>query len=104
MCVCVCVCVCACVYVCCVCVHVSTRMQASGLLCLSSYKDATCLVTISEGKFFTLGLDLDLLATATGQEMTQFMADLQNLYRRLLTFPLVTVAAVNGTQLILQNQ
>ena len=63
---------------------------------ISSYKDATCLVTISEGKFFSLGINLDYLLSVSGNEMTQIMADLQRLYCRLLTFPMVTVAAANG--------
>ena len=66
------------------------------LVLISSYKDATCLVTISEGKFFSLGMDLDYLLSVSGNEMTQIMADLQRLYCRLLTFPMVTVAAANG--------
>ena len=50
-------------------------------------------MTISEGKHFSLGLDLDL---ANMDKMTQYVADLQKLYCRLLTFPLVTIAAANG--------
>ena len=61
-----------------------------------SYEDATCLVTISQGKFFSLGLDLDVLISASAGETMQFMVDLQRLYCRLLTLPLVTVAAANG--------
>ena len=48
-------------------------------------------MTISEGKFFSLGLDLDLLMSASGEEMVQFMVDLQSLFCRLLTFPLLMV-------------
>ncbi|CAI8053792.1 Enoyl-CoA delta isomerase 3 [Geodia barretti] len=41
-------------------------------------------------------MDLDYLLSVSGNEMTQIMADLQRLYCRLLTFPMVTVAAANG--------
>ena len=61
-----------------------------------SYEDATALVTISEGRHYSLGLDLTLVMGMNAQELIQFLTDLQQLYCRLLTFPLVTVAAANG--------
>ena len=64
-------------------------------MCLSSHEDATSLVTVSEGKYYSLGLDL--VATGTsGMGLTQYIFSVQKMYRRLLTFPLVTVAAANG--------
>ena len=66
-------------------------------LCPSiSYEDATAVVTMGEGKFYSLGLDLNLMATMSLLELLQFSNDLQKLLARLLTFPLVTVAAING--------
>ena len=62
----------------------------------NSYEDATALVTMGEGKFYSLGLDLPVLAALSLAEMHQFSDDLQKLFLRLLTFPLVTVAAING--------
>ena len=62
----------------------------------SSYEDATSVVTTGEGKFYSLGLDLELMATMSAFEMVSFSNDLQKLLARLLTFPLVTVAAING--------
>jgi enoyl-CoA hydratase/carnithine racemase len=59
-----------------------------------SYEDAACMVTISDGKHYSLGLDVDLLSG--GVDMIQYLFDVQKLYRRLLTFPMVTVAAANG--------
>ena len=53
------------------------------------------MVTISDGKYFSLGLDLEL-ANPDRSEMIQYIVDLQKMYCRLLTFPLVTVAAANG--------
>ena len=61
-----------------------------------SYEDATSMVTISDGKYFSLGLDLDVLLHASAAELTQYLVDVQKLFCRLLTFPMVTVAAANG--------
>ena len=61
-----------------------------------SYEDATALVTMGEGKFYSLGLDLVGLAGLSAVEIQQFADDLQKMLLRLLTFPLVTVAAING--------
>ena len=61
-----------------------------------SYEDATAVVTIADGKHYCLGLDLALMSQMTAEELNQFMSNVQNLYCRLLTFPLVTIAAVNG--------
>ena len=62
----------------------------------ASYEDATSMVTISEGKHFSLGLELELLTESSYSEFMKYMSDVQDLFRRLLTFPLVTVAAANG--------
>ena len=67
----------------------------------NSYEDATSLVTMGEGKFYSLGLDLTALGALSAMEMQQFAYDLQKLLLRLLTFPLVTVAAINGQWLSL---
>ena len=61
-----------------------------------SYEDAVSMVTTSEGKHFSLGLELELLAGSSYSEFMKYMSDVQDLFRRLFTFPLVTVAAVNG--------
>lgn len=53
------------------------------------------LVTTGEGKFYTNGLDLDWLATASAQA-AEFLADVHLLLGRMLGFPAVTVAAING--------
>ncbi|HUY23600.1 MAG TPA: enoyl-CoA hydratase/isomerase family protein [Acidimicrobiales bacterium] len=53
------------------------------------------LVTTGEGKFYSNGLDLDWLASA-GPEGAGFLDDVHGLLRRMLGFPAVTVAAVNG--------
>ena len=55
------------------------------------------MVTVGEGKHYSLGLDLDFFTQAPIHEITAAGIELQKLLSRLLTFPLVTVAAVNGT-------
>ena len=61
-----------------------------------SYEDAKCVVTIGAGKHYCLGLDLEYLAGCSPMESFAFAETLQKLMLRILTFPLVTVAAVNG--------
>ena len=53
-------------------------------------------MTIGEGKYYSLGLDLDRMATMPGLGSFEFLYEVQKLLARLLTFPLVTVAAING--------
>lgn len=54
------------------------------------------MVTIGEGKHYSLGLDLEGMASMSGVETFKHSFDIQKFLARLLTFPLVTVAAVNG--------
>ena len=54
----------------------------------------TALVTTGSGKFYSNGLDLDWLGSAP--DPAGFMDQVHKLLVRLLTFPAVTVAAVNG--------
>ena len=70
----------------------------------SSYEDANSLVTIGDGKFYSLGLDLEHMATMAPYELITFTGDLQKFLARLLTFPLVTVAAINGTYSLGKSQ
>ncbi|MGL6234451.1 MAG: enoyl-CoA hydratase/isomerase family protein [Segniliparus sp.] len=50
------------------------------------------LVVTATGKFFTNGLDVATLVS----DSTAYLASVHKLYARLLSFPLPTVAAVNG--------
>jgi enoyl-CoA hydratase/carnithine racemase len=52
-------------------------------------------VTIGTGKFYSNGLDLDWLM-ANGSSADQYIADVQELFARVLAFPMPTIAAVNG--------
>ena len=53
------------------------------------------LVTTGEGKFYSNGLDLDWVL-AGGDDTIGFIDDVHRLLGRILGFPAVTVAAVNG--------
>jgi enoyl-CoA hydratase/carnithine racemase len=54
------------------------------------------LVTTGEGKFFSNGLDLDWLLAADEDDRGGFLPEVHRLLGRVLGFPAVTVAAVNG--------
>ena len=54
------------------------------------------LVTVGEGKFWSNGLDLDWLGRQPLEIVGPFLADFEALFARLLAFPMVTVAALNG--------
>ncbi len=53
------------------------------------------VVTTGAGKFYSNGLDLDWMAE-NGEEAGRVMTDVHRLFGRMLQFPAVTVAAVNG--------
>jgi enoyl-CoA hydratase/carnithine racemase len=53
------------------------------------------LITVGAGKFYSNGLDLDWLL-ANGDRAEWYVARVQELFNRILTFPMPTVAAVNG--------
>jgi enoyl-CoA hydratase/carnithine racemase len=53
------------------------------------------LVTIGSGKFYSNGLDLEWLL-ANGDQAAKYVAEVQELFARVLTLPVPTVAAVNG--------
>ncbi|BBY45954.1 enoyl-CoA hydratase-related protein [Mycolicibacterium celeriflavum] len=58
-------------------------------------KDAHALITTGLGKFYSNGLDLDWLM-ANGERTQWYVGRVQELFSRVLTLPLPTVAAVNG--------
>jgi enoyl-CoA hydratase/carnithine racemase len=53
------------------------------------------LVTTGDGKFYSNGMDLDWLATAP-QRASEYLTAIYRVLGRVLSFPAVTVAAVNG--------
>jgi len=56
---------------------------------------ATALITTSEGKFFSNGLDLEWLAQNMNQASSLTSA-FERFLARLLVFPIPTIAAING--------
>lgn len=58
-------------------------------------RDAKALITIGAGKFYSNGLDLEWLMS-NGDQAEGYIARVQALLARIVTFPLPTVAAING--------
>ncbi|MTE16956.1 enoyl-CoA hydratase-related protein [Nocardia aurantiaca] len=56
---------------------------------------AQALVTTASGKFYSNGLDLDWLSV-NGERAEWYVAQVQSLLARMLTFPLPTAAALPG--------
>jgi enoyl-CoA hydratase/carnithine racemase len=57
---------------------------------------AAALVTTGAGKFYSNGLDLDSLAGKSGDEIACYLRSVLGLFARILAFPRITVAAING--------
>ena len=53
-------------------------------------------MTTNEGKFYSNGLPLQLFETMSGEEILQTSHKGTLLLHRILTFPMVTVAAISG--------
>lgn len=58
--------------------------------------NAHALVTTGEGKFYSNGLDLDWMGSAGPEANKAHVKRVEELYRRMLTLPLITVCALNG--------
>jgi enoyl-CoA hydratase/carnithine racemase len=54
------------------------------------------LVLTGTDKYFSTGFDLEFLGSLQGDALLAFIADAQRLVARVLTFPMPTVAAING--------
>ena len=79
-------------------------VQLKSILCElypGSYKDATCLVTIGEKKYYSTGVDVQVVRSPDRTAFIQTLTEFQKLLVRLLTFPVVTVAAINGQYITL---
>jgi enoyl-CoA hydratase/carnithine racemase len=70
-------------------------LDAVGSLLDDAEANARGLITVGDGKFYSNGLDLDWLI-ANGDRADWYVERVQALFARTLTFPLPTVAAVNG--------
>lgn len=62
---------------------------------LAEGTEPAVLVTTGTGKFYSNGLDLEWLL-AHGDQAGQYVNDVQELFARVLTLPVPTVAAING--------
>jgi enoyl-CoA hydratase/carnithine racemase len=58
--------------------------------------DANGLVVTGNEKYFSNGFDLEFLGRLDREQLPIFIRDAQQLVARVLTFPMPTVAAVNG--------
>ena len=55
------------------------------------------IVTVGEGKHYSDGLDLEfLMGLGSPDKQTKFLEEVQQLFLRLLLFPMPTIAAING--------
>lgn len=61
-----------------------------------SNKDINVLITTGDGKFYSNGVDLERVQYYTEKELEEFGEKIQLLYKRILTYPMVTIAAING--------
>jgi enoyl-CoA hydratase/carnithine racemase len=59
-------------------------------------EDVAGLVLTGTDKYFSTGFDLAFLGSLQGDALLAFVTDAQRLVARVLTFPLPTVAAING--------
>lgn len=59
-------------------------------------KGLKSLVITAEDKFFSNGLDLEFLAGEEPDKVLEFFESIVKLQIRILLFPMITVAAVNG--------
>ncbi|KAI8759358.1 enoyl-CoA delta isomerase 2, peroxisomal [Biomphalaria glabrata] len=60
------------------------------------YESCKGLITTGVGKFYGNGLDLEWLANITPEDGLEFRSILNRCIKRLLSFPLPTLAAING--------
>ncbi|XP_077867244.1 uncharacterized protein LOC144356252 [Saccoglossus kowalevskii] len=71
----------------------------SGILrCLDEIErsDAKALVTTGTGRFYSNGLDLKWMSQQNETVRADFMKSFRLFQRRLLNFPMPTIAAING--------
>ena len=64
-----------------------------------SYEDAIAVITTGKDKFYSNGLDLAEMESLSISENVDAFSNIQKLLARLLTFPMLTVAAINGISL-----
>lgn len=68
----------------------------SGLDTVEDGDGPRALVTVATGKFYSNGLDLEWLSAQTEQHQG-YIDSVHRLYARMLSLPVITVAAMQGT-------
>jgi enoyl-CoA hydratase/carnithine racemase len=63
---------------------------------VESAEGPAALVTTGRGKFYSNGLDLEWMGGEGAGLVEQHMIEVHNAFLRMLTFPMVTVAGLNG--------
>jgi Delta3-Delta2-enoyl-CoA isomerase len=83
--------------------HDENRFNRTSVAALNAALDTvehstipTALVTVGEGKFFSNGLDLQWMSGLTAAESKAHVQRVHELLVRVLTLPVITVAALNG--------
>ena len=66
-------------------------------------KDVQFLITTGDGKFYSNGIDLEFLGMCTAEEKLKTINGFPSAILRLLTFPVPTIAALNGTGICLRG-
>ena len=61
------------------------------------------MVTTGEGKFYSTGVDVVTVQSPNPGQFLEVLTQLQRLLARLLTFPMVTVAAINGEEVVVHK-
>ena len=54
------------------------------------------LITTGDGKFYSNGIDLEWITKAKPESTKSFVGGFRKLMQRILIFPAITVAALNG--------
>ena len=62
------------------------------------FRNESCkgVITTGTGRFYSNGLDLEFLSTQESEDLANFFYSLMALLKRILMFPLPTLAAING--------
>ncbi|XP_067672057.1 uncharacterized protein [Haliotis asinina] len=63
---------------------------------IESNPSCRALITTGKGRFFSNGIDLEYMMSLEGSEISKWMTRLQGFLYRVMTFPMPTVAAING--------
>lgn len=63
---------------------------------IEAHDGDAALVTLGEGRFYSNGMDIEWFEHADADEAAGTMPSFHRLLARILTFPMITVAALNG--------